>query len=140
MKAIELSEYCGIDCLKIIDVEKPRPGANEILLKVRAAGINFAEMELTKGKYKIPKNPPFIMGFEASGVVAEVGSQVKNPQVGDKITAIVSSGGYAEYATADANLAIPVPCSALLCRSDHNPYSRDFGLHSPEIRGQASTK
>lgn len=86
MKAIELSEYCGIDCLKIIDVEKPRPGANEILLKVRAAGINFAEMELTKGKYKIPKNPPFIMGFEASGVVAEVGSQVKNPQVGDKIT------------------------------------------------------
>src|SRR6266852_3176170 len=49
MKAIELSEYCGIDCLKIIDVEKPRPGANEILLEVRAAGINFAEMELTKG-------------------------------------------------------------------------------------------
>jgi len=111
MKAIELNEYCGIDCLKIIDVEKPRPGANEILLKVRAAGINFAEMELTKGKYKIPKNPPFIMGFEASGVVAEVGSQVKNPQVGDKITAIVSSGGYAEYATADANLAIPVPAA-----------------------------
>jgi len=43
--------------------------------------------------------------------VAEVGSQVKNPQVGDKITAIVSSGGYAEYATADANLAIPIPAA-----------------------------
>jgi NADPH:quinone reductase len=96
MKAIELSEYCGIDCLKIVEVEKPRPGANEILLEVRAAGINFAEMELTKGKCKVRKNPPFIMGFEGAGVVAEVGSQVKNPQVGDKITTFVSSGGYAE--------------------------------------------
>ena len=45
MKAIELSEYCGIDCLNIVEVEKPRPGANEILLEVRAAGINFAEMD-----------------------------------------------------------------------------------------------
>jgi len=109
MKAIELSAYCGIECLKIVDVEKPSPGANEILLEVKAAGINFAEMELTKGRYKTPKNPPFIMGFEASGVVAEVGSRVKSPKPGDKITTIVSSGGYAEYATADANLAIPIP-------------------------------
>ena len=49
------------------------------------------------------------MGFEASGVVAEVGSQVKNLKIGDKIATIVSSGGYAEYATGDASLAIPIP-------------------------------
>ena len=49
------------------------------------------------------------MGFEASGVVAEVGSQVKTLKIGDRITSLVSSGGYAEYATGDASLAIPIP-------------------------------
>ena len=49
------------------------------------------------------------MGFEAAGIVVEAGSQAKNVKVGDKITAIVSSGGYAEYATADAGFAIPIP-------------------------------
>lgn len=49
------------------------------------------------------------MGFEASGVVADVGPHVKNWKIGDRITTIVSSGGYAEYATADASLAIPIP-------------------------------
>lgn len=109
MKGIELTGYCGIECLRIVEVEKPKPATNEILLQVKAAGINFAEMELAKGKYKIAKEPPFVMGFEASGVVAEVGSQVKNLKIGDRITTIVSSGGYAEYATADATLAIPIP-------------------------------
>ena len=88
MKAIELTGYCGIECLRIVEVEKPNPATNEILLQVKAAGINFAELELAKGEYKIPKEPPFVMGFEASGVVAEVGSQVKNLKIGDKITTI----------------------------------------------------
>lgn len=109
MKGIELTGYCGIECLRIVEVEKPKPASNEILLQVKAAGINFAEMELAKGKYRIPKEPPFVMGFEASGVVAEVGSRVKNLKIGDRITTIVSSGGYAEYAAADARLAIPIP-------------------------------
>jgi NADPH:quinone reductase len=71
--------------------------------------LNFAELELTKGKYSVGNPPPFIMGFEAAGVVAEVGSGVKNLAVGDRVTTIVSSGGYAEYATADASSAIPIP-------------------------------
>jgi NADPH2:quinone reductase len=49
------------------------------------------------------------MGFEASGIVAAIGSAVTNLKVGDRITSIVSSGGYAEYATADASMAIPIP-------------------------------
>jgi NADPH2:quinone reductase len=92
-----------------VEVEKPKPGAKEILIEVRAAGINYAEIELTNGRYQIPKQLPFIMGFEASGIVAQVGSQVKNHKVGDQVTSVVSSGGYAEYAVADANWAIPIP-------------------------------
>src|SRR5579864_2545491 len=74
MKAIELSGFEGLNCLRVVEVEKPKPGANEVLIDVKAAGINYAELELTKGKYNVFKKPPFIMGFEASGVVVEVGS------------------------------------------------------------------
>ncbi len=61
MKAIELTEYGGFDSLRVIDAEKPKPASNEVLIEVKAAGINFAELELTKGRYRIPKIPPFIM-------------------------------------------------------------------------------
>jgi NADPH2:quinone reductase len=109
MKAIQLTGYEGFDSMRVFEVEKPRPAANEVLMKVKASGVNFAELELTKGRYRIPKDPPFIMGFEAAGVVVERGARVTNLKVGDKITSLVSSGGYAEYATADATLAIPTP-------------------------------
>jgi len=109
MKAIELTQYGGFDSLRVIDAQKPKPSANEVLIEVKAAGVNFAELELTKGRYKIPKTLPFIMGFEASGVVVEVGSKVQGVRVGDRVTSPVSSGGYAEYATADANAVIPIP-------------------------------
>ena len=64
---------------------------------------------MTKGRYPAVRKLPFVMGFEAAGIVVEIGSQAGNVEVGDKITAIVSSGGYAEYATADAGFAIPIP-------------------------------
>jgi len=109
MKAIELTAFEGLGSMRLVEVEKPRPGANQVLIQVKAAGINFAELELTKGRYKVPQKTPFIMGFEAAGVVVEVGAQVRNIKVDDNITSLVSSGGYAEYATADANVAIPIP-------------------------------
>jgi NADPH2:quinone reductase len=109
MKAIHLTGYKGFESMQLFEVEKPKPAANEVLLEVKAAGVNFAELELTKGRYRIAKEPPFIMGFEAAGVVVELGARVKNLKVGDRITSLVSSGGYAEYATADATVAIPIP-------------------------------
>ena len=109
MKAIQLTGYKGFESMQLFEVEKPKPAANEVLLEVKAAGVNFAELELTKGRYRIPKEPPFIMGFEAAGVVVELGARVKNLKVGDRITSLVSTGGYAEYATADATVAIPIP-------------------------------
>jgi NADPH:quinone reductase len=59
---------------------------NEVLIKVRAAGVNFAEIELIQGRYPARKPLPHVIGFEAAGVVVEVGSQVKGLKVGDKVT------------------------------------------------------
>ena len=109
MKAVQLTGYEGLKSLKVVEIQKPRPKPTEILIAVKAAGINFAESELIDGKYRVPKTPPFTMGFEAAGIVEEVGSEVGRIQPGDNVTGIVSSGGYAEYATAEASLAIPIP-------------------------------
>jgi NADPH:quinone reductase len=109
MKAVQLTGFTGLDSLKVVEVGRPTPSKNEVLIQVKAAGINFAELEMIRGKYPAPRPVPFIMGFEASGIVADLGAGVTNLKVGDKITSIVSSGGYADYATADATMAIPIP-------------------------------
>jgi NADPH2:quinone reductase len=109
MKAVQLNSFAGLAGLKLVDIDRPNPSRNEVLIQVRAAGINFAELEIIGGRYPAPRPLPLTMGFEASGIVAAIGSGVTNLKVGDRITSIVSSGGYAEYATADASVAIPIP-------------------------------
>jgi NADPH:quinone reductase len=109
MQAIELTGFDGLSSLRTVDVDTPKPGPNEVLISVKAAGINFAEIELTKGRYPSNKPLPFIMGFEAAGTVAEVGSAVTTLKSGNRVAAIVSSGGYAEYALADASACLPIP-------------------------------
>lgn len=109
MKAVQLSGFAGLDSLSVVEIDKPIPSKNEVLIQVKAAGVNFAELEMTLGKYPAPRPLPFTMGFEASGIVADLGAGVTNLKVGDRITSIVSSGGYADYATADASMAISIP-------------------------------
>ena len=109
MKAVQLSGFAGLDSLKLVEIDRPTPSKNEVLIQVKAAGINFAELEMIRGRYPAPRPLPFTMGFEASGIVADLGLGTTNLKVGDRIASIVSSGGYADYATADARMAIPIP-------------------------------
>ena len=109
MKAIQLTGLEGFDSLRLVEIDRPKPAVNEILVEIRAAGINFAELEMTKGRYQASQKLPFTMGFEGAGVVVEAGSEAKHLRIGDKVTTIVSSGSYAEYATANASFAIPIP-------------------------------
>jgi len=109
VKAIQLTGLGGFDSLRLVEIDRPKPAANEILVEIRAAGINFAELEMTKGRYQASQKLPFTMGFEGAGVVVEAGSEVTLLRTGDKVTTIVSSGSYAEYATANAAFAIPIP-------------------------------
>jgi NADPH2:quinone reductase len=109
LKAIELVGFEGLDSLRLTDVERPTPSASEVLIRVKAAGINYAELEQTRGGYPFQKPLPGVMGFEAAGEIIELGASVTDLRIGDRIVAPVSSGGYAEYATAPAELAIPIP-------------------------------
>lgn len=109
MKAVQLTGFGGIENLEVVELAKPIPQAHEVLIRVEAAGINFAELEMVKGKYPSGKAVPFVMGFEVAGTVVEAGSQTNGVKAGDRVTAIVSSGGFAEFAVADASRAIPIP-------------------------------
>jgi NADPH2:quinone reductase len=109
MRAIELTSYTGFRALRLVETTKPKAGPGQVLIEVKASGINFAELELTHGRYPTGQTPPFIMGFEAAGTVAEIGPGVANVRTGDPVAAIVNSGGYAEFTVADAAACIPIP-------------------------------
>ena len=79
-----------------------------MLIEVRAAGINFADLLAREGKYPSGPKPPFVPGMEAAGIVTSLGAGVTMPAVGTRVAAFVT-GGYAEYALADAAQAVPLP-------------------------------
>ena len=109
MKAIRVNELGGADKLSLEDVEKPAPKADEVLIKVAAAGINYADTMMRSGNYLTKPDLPFTLGYEAAGTIEELGTDVKNLQIGQRVLATSSSGGYAEYATAKAALTMPIP-------------------------------
>ncbi len=109
MKAIRLNELGGADKLSLEEIEKPAPKADEVLLKVAAAGINYADTMMRAGNYLTQPELPLTLGYEAAGTIEELGENVTNLKVGQRVLATTSSGGYAEYATAKAALTMPIP-------------------------------
>ncbi len=109
MKAIRVNELGGADKLSLEEMEKPTPKADEVLIKVAAAGINYADTMMRAGNYLTKPDLPFTLGYEAAGTIEELGADVKNLQKGQRVLATTSSGGYAEYATAKAALTMPIP-------------------------------
>ena len=109
MKALVCREYGPPETLKIEDLSVPAPGAGEILIDTRAAGINFPDLLLIAGKYQVNMPPPFVPGIEVSGVVEAVGKGVTRFSPGDRIIATPKAGGFAEKCVASDNLCMPLP-------------------------------
>ncbi len=111
MKAIALENPGRNYRLELTEISKPRPGVDEILIKVAAAGINRADILQAQGAYPPPSGAPQTLGLEVSGHVAETGANAGNYQVGDAVCALLSGGGYAEYAIAPVECVLPLPSS-----------------------------
>src|SRR6202012_5520445 len=95
--------------LVLADIPKPSPTAGEILIKIAAAGLNHADLAQGAGRYPPPPGAPETLGMECSGEVVELGADVTNFAVGDKVCALLGGGGYAEYAAVSAKCVLPVP-------------------------------
>ncbi len=96
--------------VRVVERPRPTPGRGEIGIRVRAAGINAADLLQAAGRYPAPAGVPAdILGLELAGEVAEVGEGVLNFGLGDRVMAVVGGGCQAEYAVVDASLAMAVP-------------------------------
>lgn len=95
--------------LTLGDVAAPVVGDSDVLIEVRAAGLNRADLMQRAGLYPPPPGASEILGLEAAGVVAQVGAGVTEWKTGDRVCALLSGGGYAELASADAGSCFPIP-------------------------------
>ncbi len=109
MMAIDPAAPGGPEVLIPVERPVPRPGADEVLIRVRAAGVNRPDVLQRKGAYPPPPGAPSILGLEVAGEVVAIGSAVQRAVVGQPVCALVAGGGYAEYCVAPADQCLPVP-------------------------------
>lgn len=111
MRAIVCTAIGPAEGLSVQDLPDPQPGPGEIVLDVRAAGLNFPDTLIIEGKYQFQPDVPFVPGGEASGVVSAVGADVSHFKVGDQVVAMGVFGAFAEKWAVDASSVIPKPPS-----------------------------
>ena len=110
MKAIIITHPGGPEVLQIAERPIPSYLADEVLVKVAAAGVNRPDVAQRKGNYPPPSNAPKdIPGLEIAGTIVEIGTSVTRWKVGDKVCALTIGGGYAEYCNVPAGQCLPVP-------------------------------
>jgi len=109
MKAIRFEEYGGPEVLKYIDVEIPEIGDREVLVNVKAIGVNYADTARREGKYVVPTELPFIPGAEIAGEIVSVGKNVKHFIPGMRVVSLIESGAYAEFAKVHELALAPIP-------------------------------
>ena len=112
MKAAYLVKYGPAEnAFEIREVPRPKPGRNQVLIKVEAFGLNFADVAARYGKYRGAPPLPTLLGYDVVGHIEECGANVENLVKGDRVTALTLFGGYAEYAIAEEGIAQKIPKS-----------------------------
>lgn len=112
MRAIDIDETTQE--LRLIELPVPEPGPGEVRIAVAATAVNRADLMQRRGLYPPPPGASPILGLEVSGTVDAVGPEVGGLTIGDEVCALLSGGGYAEYALAPAAQCLPVPAGVSL--------------------------
>jgi putative PIG3 family NAD(P)H quinone oxidoreductase len=99
----------GADALALQTVPVPETGPGQVLVRVRAAGVNRPDLLQRAGRYPPPPGASEILGLEVAGEIAAVGEGVDRWRGGDRVTALLAGGGYAEFAAVDARHVLPIP-------------------------------
>jgi NADPH:quinone reductase len=109
MKAILCKTYGPPESLVLEEVESLKPGRGQVVIGVKACGVNFPDTLIIQGKYQFKPPLPFSPGSEVAGVVKKVGAGVEHVKVGDRVIAFTGHGGFAEEVLAEAAQLIPIP-------------------------------
>jgi putative PIG3 family NAD(P)H quinone oxidoreductase len=110
MKAVVITRFGGPEVLEIREVAAPRPGPDEVLVRVRGTALNRADLLQRAGRYAAPEGAPQdIPGLEFAGQVAELGTNATRWREGDRVMGIVGGGAHAEFVTTHQDALVPVP-------------------------------
>ena len=109
MRQIEITQPGGPEVLAIAEAPVPAPGEGEVLIKVQAAGVNRADIAQRNGRYRLGPGMSSILGLEVAGTVEQAGPGVSRWKPGDQVCALLTGGGYAEYAVTPAPQCLPIP-------------------------------
>lgn len=109
MRAVRVENPGETYRLMVGDIAQAEPGPGEVLIKVAAAGLNRADLLQAMGRYPPPPGAPETLGLEVAGEIASLGSGVDGLKVGQPVCALLTGGGYADYAVASPSCVLPVP-------------------------------
>jgi len=109
MRAVRIHELTGPQALRVDEVATPDVRAGQILIDVRACGVNFPDILLTRGQYQFKPTPPFSPGGEVAGVVRAIGDGVTTVKVGDRVASTMLYGGFAEQVVVPELAVVKLP-------------------------------
>ena len=135
MNVIAISKPGGPEVLVPEQREVPKPGPNEILIKVAAAGVNRPDVLQRMGLYPVPPGASDLPGLEVAGIVAALGEGAAKHKIGDKVMSLAPGGGYAEYCVVPAPHAITVPDNLTLIEAGAMPETVMTVWHNVFERG-----
>src|SRR5262245_51525397 len=135
MTVIGISKPGGPEVLLPETRPVPQPGPDEILIKVKAAGVNRPDVAQRMGHYPPPPGASDLPGLEAAGEVVAVGSNAKKHKLGDKVMSLVAGGGYAQYCIAQDAQAMAVPASLSMTEAGALPETLMTVWHNVFERG-----
>ncbi len=136
MKAILCKEFGPIESLVYEEIESPKINDNQVLIEVKACGVNFPDTLMIQGKYQFKPAFPFSPGGEIAGIVKEVGEKVRHLKLGDKVFSLTGHGGFAEEAIGDAAKTFPMPPNMDFVTAASTMYTYGTSYHALKDRAK----
>jgi len=136
MKAVVCEQFGKTDQLVFGELTQPEIDANQVLIEVKACGVNFPDTLIIQNLYQFNPELPFAPGGEVAGIAVEVGTEVKHIKKGDHVFALTGWGGFAEYVAADGHKCLPMPEGMDFITGATTMYTCGTSLHALKQRGK----
>ncbi|MBL7851650.1 MAG: zinc-binding dehydrogenase [Cyclobacteriaceae bacterium] len=136
MKALLCTEHGLPSALRLTDVPEPQAGPGDVVIRVRACGVNFPDVLIIQNKYQFKPTLPFSPGGEVSGDVIAVGEKVKHVKAGDRVVALCGWGGFAEQVVVQASRVFPMPKGMDYLTGASTLYTYGTSYHALKDRAQ----
>ncbi|MBX7081244.1 MAG: NADPH:quinone oxidoreductase family protein [Nannocystaceae bacterium] len=130
MRAVRCHELTGPAGLRVDTIDPPTPGPDQVVVEVRAAGVNFPDVLITQGKYQFDPPRPFVLGGEVAGIVTAVGANVQQLAPGDRVCATMLAGAFAEQACCNAAMTVRLPAGVAFEAAAALPVAYGTTLHA----------